>query len=119
MSFVYFSILLILFFNFKDLNCNSKTNHTLQKLPKNFKYFQISLDSENKYKLFWTLDYDAEVVNFEVRAKVLTRNDWFAIGFSDYGDVQDADLCVVWFDRTNKYHFDVSIIHDKIQRQSY
>ena len=71
-------------------------------------FFQLPLDSEDKYRIFWTLDYKTETATIEVRANLDKETDWFAIGFSDYGNVSNADLCVLWFDWRLKSHFDVS-----------
>lgn len=71
-------------------------------------FFQLPLDPADKYRIFWTLDYKTETATIEVRASLQHESDWFAIGFSDYGNVSNADLCVLWFDLSLKSHFDVS-----------
>ena len=82
--------------------------------PSHSPVFQLPLDSKNKYRLFWTLDYEASLVNIEVRAKLNTLNDWFAIGFSDYGNITGADLCVLWFDKKPRAYFEVSFGRNKL-----
>lgn len=71
-------------------------------------FFQLALDAEDRHRIFWTLDYETETATIEVRARLERESDWFAIGFSDYGNVSNADLCVLWFDSALKSHFDVS-----------
>ena len=71
-------------------------------------FFQLPLDPDDRHRIFWTLDYKTETATIEVRATLLKESDWFAIGFSDYGNVSNADLCVLWFDWNLKSHFDVS-----------
>ena len=70
--------------------------------------FQIGLDSQNLYRLFWTIDYQTESLTLEVKTVLKDNYDWFAIGFSDYGETSGADLCILWFDRKRKLHFQVS-----------
>ena len=50
-------------------------------------------------ELSWTVEEDS--VEMEVRS-VLAHHDWLAIGFSDYGDLNNADFCVLWRDWTQK-----------------
>ena len=50
-------------------------------------------------ELSWTSDKDN--VEMEVRS-VLANQDWLAIGFSDYGELTNADFCVLWRDWTQK-----------------
>ena len=47
----------------------------------------------------WTVEEDS--LEMEVRS-VLAHQDWLAIGFSDYGDLNNADFCVLWRDWTEK-----------------
>ena len=50
-------------------------------------------------ELSWTAEEDN--VELEVRS-VLGAQDWLAIGFSDYGELNNADFCVLWRDWTQK-----------------
>nr|XP_012142347.1 PREDICTED: tyramine beta-hydroxylase [Megachile rotundata] len=45
----------------------------------------------------WRVDFMSEVIIAEVHYKG-TDNTWFAIGFSNYGELQPADYCVLWVD---------------------
>lgn len=81
---------------------------TAQALLQNPIVFQLPLDPEDKYHIFWTLDYKSESATIEVRTQLHSQTDWFAIGFSDYGNITNADLCIFWFDLHQKSHFDVS-----------
>lgn len=75
--------------------------------------FQINLDSEDLYRLFWNVDKSDETVLLEIRMKqsIGSPLDWFAIGFSDYGQIERADLCLLWFDKRGKLHFEVCLIN--------
>ena len=44
----------------------------------------------------------------EVKA-ILHQQDWIAIGFSDYGELHNADFCVLWRDWRQKIR--VSDVH--------
>ncbi|XKL67505.1 hypothetical protein PGB90_002996 [Kerria lacca] len=63
------------------------------ELPQGVSY--ISLDSSGNISLYWTLDYDEKYVKFEVHSPLRVW-EWFAIGFSDYGEFYPADYCVLW-----------------------
>lgn len=59
--------------------------------------FQIPLDAKGDMKMYWTLDYSRNRVQFEIHVP-LAPSQWFAVGFSDYGEMTNADLCVLWMD---------------------
>lgn len=60
--------------------------------------FDIPLNSHG-YKLFWSPDYDSGWIKFEVHlTPALNKGDWFAIGFSNYGEFSFADYCLVLCD---------------------
>lgn len=51
----------------------------------------------------WQVDYSNKVIIAEVtylagNESSDSSKDWIAIGFSDYGQLQDADMCVMWTD---------------------
>ncbi|XP_054157733.1 dopamine beta-hydroxylase-like [Oppia nitens] len=66
--------------------------------------FQTALDADDRYRLFWTVDYETQSVTMELRLVLADINDWFAIGFSDYGDIRGADMCMFWTDRRHGKH---------------
>lgn len=106
---ILFTALLYLFFVFINrISAQSSlqdgdTNRTESKSIN----YQLNLDPDNKYRLFWTVDYDSQSVLFELRLIENRPLDWFAFGFSDYGSIANADLCLLWYDRRKKIHFDV------------
>lgn len=57
--------------------------------------YYISLDPSGNISLYWSVDYNKQYVRFEVHLP-LRMWDWFAIGFSDYGEFYPADYCVLW-----------------------
>lgn len=38
--------------------------------------------------------------------------DWIGIGFSDYGDPRNADLCILWADWRGRLYLQVFKIED-------
>lgn len=44
--------------------------------------------------LHWMLDYPTETITFEVHLPRIYLQ-WFAIGFSDRGDIFPADYCIL------------------------
>ena len=76
--------------------------------------FQIELNDTIGLTLFWHTDFDSQLVKFHVQFenKNIEKYDfrWFAIGFSDYGELNQADLCFMWQDEQEKEHFQVIIM---------
>ena len=122
MSLLLFAIILLLTFAVKDSSTgeppnfsdssvdNSTSSPSSNSAPATF---QISLDPENKFRVFWSVDQADESVVFELRIAQQQLN-WFAFGFSAYGSVAEADLCLLWFDKRGKLWFDVSKVDFKI-----
>uniref|UniRef100_T1J167 DOMON domain-containing protein n=1 Tax=Strigamia maritima TaxID=126957 RepID=T1J167_STRMM len=84
-------------------------------------FFHVPLDHGGKLELFWDVYYDTDTVVMEIHSQ-MRPDDWLAVGFSDYGEIENADLCVFWVDRKGKSHFmdtwtdEESILHvDKHQ----
>uniref|UniRef100_T1IHN6 DOMON domain-containing protein n=1 Tax=Strigamia maritima TaxID=126957 RepID=T1IHN6_STRMM len=84
-------------------------------------FFHVPLDHGGKLELFWDVYYDTDTVVMEIHSQ-MRPDDWLAVGFSDYGEIENADLCVFWVDRKGKSHFmdtwtdEKSILHvDKHQ----
>ncbi|XP_077500682.1 tyramine beta hydroxylase [Amblyomma americanum] len=69
------------------------------------RYFELVLDPESRFRLFWTVDYEAESLTAELKLE-LPPDDWFALGFSDRGDITLADVCVLWADAHGRPHLD-------------
>ncbi len=67
--------------------------HVTRNLPEGISY--ISLDASGNISMYWSLDYDQEYVKIEIHLP-LRKWDWFAVGFSDYGEFYPADYCVLW-----------------------
>ncbi|KAH8034344.1 hypothetical protein HPB51_023348 [Rhipicephalus microplus] len=71
------------------------------------RYFDLVLDPESRFRLYWTVDYEAESLTAELKLD-LPSDDWFTIGFSDRGDITLADVCVLWADPHGRPHLEVS-----------
>lgn len=85
---------------------DEETNGTESKFVRTF---GINLDPNNQCHLSWTVDYDDESLLFEVKYIAQATFDWFAIGFSSYGQYTGADLCLFWYDPHRRIHLDVSM----------
>lgn len=77
--------------------------------------FYVPLDGVGKIKLYWTLDYYAEKITFEVH--LLSNFGWFALGFSERGELFPADYCLLWYDWKKNEHFQVII--ENIREESF
>ena len=69
--------------------------------------FRIPLDTNSTFS--WTLDYAAGTVSVEVHTTA-GKDHWVAVGFSDYGALEGADLCVLWRDWRGHTHLQVCFI---------
>ncbi|XP_039288853.1 dopamine beta-hydroxylase [Nilaparvata lugens] len=76
--------------------------------------FNIPLDPSGLAKMFWSLDYVRNEVAIEVHAH-LEPTQWMAVGFSDYGKLSHADLCVYWIDWKRKAHIQDAISDEGCQ----
>jgi hypothetical protein len=68
--------------------------------------FRIPLDNNSTFS--WTLDYPAGTVSVEVHT-IAGKDQWVAVGFSDYGALEGADLCVLWRDWRGHTHLQVCV----------
>lgn len=48
-----------------------------------------------------------ELINVEIHY-ASDESSWFAIGFSERGDVKPADYCILWIDWRRGVHFQVT-----------
>ncbi|XP_035825847.1 dopamine beta-hydroxylase-like [Aplysia californica] len=65
--------------------------------------YEVYLDPKGRFRFQWSVDYHREMVEVRLSARATDRS-WFAVGFSDYGNVTLADLLVLWTDKEKKYH---------------
>ena len=72
-----------------------------------FRYYVI-LNSDVNLTLHWDVNYVMRTVEFRVSADV-ARNQWLGVGFSDYGELIDADLAVFWTSSAGVHHFQVKL----------
>lgn len=82
------------------------TTVVLVQTATSFRY-KVQLDTERDLVLRWGVSYNSERIYFELSGKVLP-DQWLAFGFSDYGDVEGADLAVVDF-QSYKVHLRVRL----------
>lgn len=68
--------------------------------------YHVALDKNGTMNLNWVLDYSKNEVIFEIHIP----NDfgWFAIGFSDSGELFPADYCILWRDWKHQIVFEVT-----------
>ena len=75
--------------------------------------FSATLDSNDRYELFWNFDLDTQTIAFAVR--VLTSG-WVGFGISPNGQMPASDLIIGWVDDEGAVFFHVSpfsqFLHD-------
>lgn len=68
------------------------------------------LDPKGLLTLKWRVDYVAQIIRFRVEFSDKAPSiNWFALGFSDRGDLENSDICLVWTDYTKRDHFEVKL----------
>nr|CAG4640712.1 EOG090X0318 [Eulimnadia texana] len=74
---------------------------------KEVKDFSVTLDPDLNIVFNWTPDYAEKLIDVELNVEDLPAQSWIAVGFSDRGTWEDADLCVGWRDWRGRFH-----VHD-------
>ncbi|XP_072948838.1 tyramine beta-hydroxylase isoform X2 [Epargyreus clarus] len=65
------------------------------------------LDPNGDLLLKWRVDYSIRKINFQlILSDKAPAINWFALGFSDRGDLQYSDICLIWTDYKGKDHFE-------------
>ena len=78
------------------------------KFPEEDHYrYHLQLDQDGVFDLHWDVDYSTTSVEFLLRVKPKVTDVWFGFGFSDYGEINDADMTVFWTDSDGWHHFQV------------
>ncbi|GAB1598046.1 hypothetical protein Ahia01_000081500 [Argonauta hians] len=65
--------------------------------------YNVYLDSQRHFHLWWDVDYKNHLVNFRLLA-VVTLDEWFGVGYSSYGKSSNADFFVHWVDENYVQH---------------
>ncbi|XP_073956081.1 tyramine beta hydroxylase [Choristoneura fumiferana] len=68
---------------------------------------QSVLDPQGQLVLKWRVDYTVRKIQFQlVVSQAAPEFKWFALGFSDRGDLENSDVCVLWTDYNREEHFE-------------
>lgn len=93
---------------------NTRTIYIIQKiyfLEKRFAESESVLDAKGEMTLKWRVDYEDKKIQFRVDfSDKAPHINWFALGFSDRGNMENSDVCLVWTDYKGKDHFEVKQI---------
>ncbi|KAK5640110.1 hypothetical protein RI129_010921 [Pyrocoelia pectoralis] len=73
--------------------------------------FHVPLDEGSLITLDWVVDYNRKIVTFEVHLP--SNTGWFAIGFSNGGEIFPADYCVLWYDWKGRLKFEDAYANEK------
>lgn len=71
--------------------------------------WHLKLDQAKRYSLDWRVEYEANKIIFALGIDRTASNfrqgsDIFALGFSNYGQLNSSDFCLVWYDLSHKIH---------------
>ncbi|CAK1580485.1 unnamed protein product [Parnassius mnemosyne] len=65
------------------------------------------LDSNGALLLKWKVDYLDRKVRFQlIISDKAPEANWFALGFSNRGELENSDVCLVWTDYKGRDHFE-------------
>ncbi|XP_053609984.1 tyramine beta-hydroxylase [Plodia interpunctella] len=65
------------------------------------------LDPHGELLLKWRVDYSARRILFQLSlSEKAPSSNWFALGFSDRGELENADVCLLWTDYRGHDHFE-------------
>lgn len=69
----------------------------------------IGLDSGGSFGLDWKADYNANKINFALKidtskSQFRPGSDIFALGFSQTGQLESSDFCLLWYDLAHRLH---------------
>lgn len=68
------------------------------------------LDPSGDFLLKWRVDYSNKKIRFTVKlSKDAPHLRWFSLGFSDRGNLDNSDVCIMWVDYKGGQHVTVSI----------
>ena len=70
--------------------------------------YSLTLDPAGDFQIKWDFVPDDNVITFLYDVRIEDAFSWVALGFSDYGEVQDADFVILWTDSHGESHFKVS-----------
>ena len=74
--------------------------------PKPLRY-DVTLDQSRHLHLYWDIDPVTSVITFRLKSK-LKPEDFVGFGFSDYGEIENADVIMMWSDEHRRHHFTAS-----------
>ncbi|XP_017887322.1 tyramine beta-hydroxylase [Ceratina calcarata] len=87
---------LLILLSLKNASCLSWHDHQNRgEYSERKDIHSVPLGSEATFH--WRVDFMSETIIAEIHY-VGADNTWFAIGFSNYGELKSADYCVLWID---------------------
>ena len=75
-----------------------------EHLASNYAHHAV-LDTQEKMRLYWTVNWDAKMVSFAVEAET---TGWVGFGFSENGGMKGSDVVIGWV-KNNKGYLKVRI----------
>ncbi|CAH2048725.1 unnamed protein product, partial [Iphiclides podalirius] len=82
---------------------HSISNETDQRFAES----ESALDPNGALLLKWKVDYLSRKIHFQlIISERAPEVNWFALGFSDRGNLEYSDVCLVWTDYKGRDHFE-------------
>lgn len=71
--------------------------------------YHTTLDPAGQLTLDWDVSSVSQKVLFRLSASLeQDGHGWFGLGFSDYGEIRNADFVIYWSEDNGRHHFQVS-----------
>ncbi|XP_069972281.1 dopamine beta-hydroxylase [Penaeus vannamei] len=78
--------------------------------PSSAPIYDVALDANNSHHVFWRVDRAAQRLDFEVHTRGRALQPWLALGFSDRGLLEGADMCALWVDWRGRVRFQNALV---------
>ncbi|XP_049873165.1 tyramine beta-hydroxylase [Pectinophora gossypiella] len=92
---------------FSTLICSHYTFEIWKKSDQRLAESQSVLDPHGDLLLKWRVDYSLQKIQFTLTlSEKAPPFNWFALGFSDRGDLEKSDVCLIWCDFRGHDHFE-------------
>ena len=87
-------------------NIRARVAHEIDSLEPNLYRYEFTYYPQLPVKVSWDIDDLNFAIYFRIQVE-MELDDVIGIGFSNYGDIKNADLALFWFDSDTGPHLQV------------
>lgn len=89
-------------------DADNHANRDDKPAEKHDEFHRLTLDPIQNVELLWKIDWDKEIVSFQLLNGIKDTYRWFAIGFSRRGEFPRTDFCILHAEPDQKFEVFVS-----------